>query len=111
MIIKYLYFLHAELFQTDHYIILKQLKATCLSDLKILIIRLRKILCQLNWTMSMASFNIWYPRYFFVQLLPEWTELVVSAYSTGPSWGRTDRQLPDSKGGNFGAKFTLLRGF
>ena len=74
MIIKYLYFLHAELFQTDHYIILKQLKATCLSDLKILIIRLRKILCQLNWTMSMASFNIWYPRYFFVQLLPKWTE-------------------------------------
>ena len=100
MIIKYLYFLHAELFQTDHYIILKQLKATCLSDLKI--IRLKKFLCQLNWTSSIFFLSKYYQN---------GQNVVVSAYSTDPSWGRTDRQLPDSKGGNFGEKFTLLRGF
>ena len=83
------------------------------------IIGLKKFLCQLNWTMSMASFNIWCPRYFF---LPNYYQngqnVVVSAYSTDPSWGRTDQQGGNCqirfffvKGGNFGAKFTLLRGF
>ena len=44
--------------------------------------------------------------------------VVVSAYSTERSWGRTDQQAGNCqirfffvKGGNFGAKFTLLRGF
>lgn len=68
MITRYhLYFLYAELFQTDHYIILKQIKATCLSDVQI--IGLKTFLCQLNWTMSMASFNIWCPRYFFCPVI------------------------------------------
>ena len=57
--------------------------------------------------------------FFFAELLPKWTECSrISLFyrpQLGTDWSARG-QLPDSffffvKGGNFGAKFTLLRGF